>query len=462
LKDQNKHIDDLIRNDFQSDASEFNPDSWNSLKDKLNTISPIDQITKEAFVVDSELPPESVWNNVNDELDIDTVWIRLDAALTKKRIFFYRFFSIAAFLILGIIPFFFFDGDDKVKVVCNDLQEEGEYKVEHNNLVSNRESLTSDTDIHPSIIDNTKNSNLIVVEKRSRRFTNAVNGISKSQTTAPNINSSNGEETSISVMENGASVNALNGEKENSDLLYRSSPVREMNLLTIFKPNSLIDGKLIAPDSSLLALKEKNENSWMIGVTGVIDQTKIMDAQTREGYRRNSLVLNMNSASPGLGFFVRKNLKNNLNVEWESFIWSTQKNRNSLYESGEFILKETSIDYWKNAFMVNKKMDLNKMNPENSFLLGVGLYHSILKGKIVKYDGVITSLNQDVLNTDFGFKSNLLYQKESVRFYFAAGVHADFGLMNIFEGNNILPRYLNTTRNISVGGIVKIGYKFKK
>jgi hypothetical protein len=85
MSDKNGNMDDLIRDGFNSSEESFDFGSWTDIEKKLDARSDIDAQIKSAFLAEAPHTPGDAWPEIKEELDVDTVWTRIDRQLTRRK-----------------------------------------------------------------------------------------------------------------------------------------------------------------------------------------------------------------------------------------------------------------------------------------------------------------------------------------------------------------------------------------
>jgi hypothetical protein len=424
MADDNRNIDDLINESFSDDFGDFDPESWGELNSRLEA-SPkgIDKLVFEAHIPVESVPDDSVWEGIQDALDVQTVWERIQQKWisTIK----YGWYKIACLFLLFILSSY-------------PLDKNQDYFKASNSVIAKNE-------LNSSI-------GLEVVQKNDRKL--LVSNSTVTDTVGnPLTNSLNSENGSYRN-----STNKFETAKQNPQLPI----IPELNFDRIELTKAIIRQTHLNTSSALLLAansaksneinNSESDQKWVLGTFAEINDTWIMDPETRSGFLENSLVYNDISFAPSFGVFVNYNINQNYTLRSDVYINSRLKTRNNLYRSGKLVSKETELTYFKTSLNLGKKL-------KKKFSVYAGPYFSYLRTSNIKFDQVITEYNSSFSSIDYGIQLNLNREHKINDFYLAYGLNSSVGINNIFDGLN-KPAYLNQTRNFTIGLNLRLGYNF--
>ncbi len=434
MADKKKNIDHIINESFQSSDFDFDNSSWGNVKSKLETSTTVDKIVYSALNPTSYDLPEGAWEDMNDALDIETVWKRIEKRTkTRPVLFWWKVAGIA--ILLSLISYELNYHDRLIDDHLNGV---------HEKVISNR-----------TMPENIEKMNKQLTTEKSA---NIQNGNKDEVINKKNIVSSNNK------VNEGSTVSDKKIDidiKETAAIHFKI--IKEINRVRS-KPIKSIDLDL---DKSIVGLTDYSDSivfpvdksKLTIGIVGELNNTWISDVETRLGYSKNSLVYNDFSITPSYGFYIDYKLTPGFIISSEMFVNSIMVTKNNLYRNGELTKKETDLEYFKSSLFVSKNIEMNKLKVGNSLRFSGGGYFSYLKRSFVKYDNVITKLNSGYKLFDYGIKAGISHNLDFKRINFSYGVETTYGLNNVFDGQES-PSHLNNTRNISYGFDIKLGYRF--
>ncbi len=427
MADDNRNIDDLINESYSDDFDDFDPGSWDDLSSRLEQGGKgIDKLVFDSHIPIEAIPDESVWEGIQDALDVQTVWERIQRKwISSLNYGWYKIAGLFLLFILISLPL----GNDSFKLNYSSKNVAGQDDSETN--------ITSDESNHVNVqevtVKNTQEDldNNLTNEEVYRASNSSTN---KSPSLNKEVLAQNEDLTS------GDKYQSLKLELDKIAPRYSSLTTSSANILTVMSQPE----EIISPD--------EEKSKWTIGFLTEINDTWIMDAETRSGFMENSLVYNDISFAPSYGVFVNYNLNEDYVIGSDIYFSSNLKTENNLYKSGKLVSKETELSYFKTSLSLGKKLKKN-------FVVNAGPYLSYLRHSGVSFDGVITEYNSSFNTLDYGLQFNLNRVHDINAFYLAYGLNSSVGINNIFDGWN-KPAYLNQTRNFTIGLNLRLGYNF--
>jgi len=434
-----KNIDQLINESFKNDNFDFDNFDFDTIKNKLDKSTTVDKVVFTAMnPVSSQLPNEA-WENMNDALDIETVWKRLEKRAKRKPFILWWKVAILA-VVLSLISYHQSSNQYSSFLVNHSVLSENfnqkvsnseKFNVPIKKKVKSKESL---------IINNIKNNN-------QKQLINCVLPKNKINKISKNKNFKN----KTIIIENKSSSTV--DDKHRLDKITKISP----KTIIFIDTDTEKEFKQIVKysDSSFLTQKTKK---FEIGLVGEINNTWISDVDTRLGYSKSSLIYNDFSFASSYGLYLDYSITSKLSVGTEIFINSNMKTKNNLYKNSELTKKETNLEYYKSALFLSKALSLSVLKKNGTIIFLGGVYFSYLKRSAIKYNNVITKINKGYKLFDYGLKTGIYHKIDFNRINLSYGLQATYGLNNIFVDDKI-PSYLNLTRNIAYGLNVKLGYR---
>ena len=110
-----------------------------------------------------------------------------------------------------------------------------------------------------------------------------------------------------------------------------------------------------------------------------------------------------------------------------------------------------------------RNMRLKNMNPGSRYFVRLGPYYSILSQKKVYYtrNSEIIDLPETSLSkNDYGVKLSFGWETEIKRIVIGGGLQSEYGIKNLFTGNENVPSDFNRTNNFSYGLFLTLKYKY--
>lgn len=422
-----ENLDDIVSSAF-SNAKSNSPPSfiWDSIDNELQD-SKIDDLARDGFNnLESERAPDTVWENVQDQLDIDRVWDRISLKLSKTRDWnFLRYASIFAII---LIPFYL-DFNTSYKTLLTGLDS---ISVEGSSEIN--ESKTEDISRHSeeliTSIDEPDNIELNDVFKRSKNHDQV------------EINVPSDKELKLltPVQENKALNSQLEINRENIELLA---------------PSGLFKKGIVEIDIK----KRKQFSKWSVGLTGAIENTWLLNNNTRRGFDVNSTIENKLSFGYSAGVFFDYKWHRNFGITVEySFVSKANKNYR-LYNNGEYQIKNNQFHSQRFGIIVGWNSTPKPDKLLYSTVLRSGLYYSRITDSYEYTNGVITELNNYKQN-DLGVRLELGQRIQVKQIGIELGLRSDIGVLNITKSNSLIPSKLNQSHLMSGGVYLKLSYNF--
>ncbi|MFH2142393.1 MAG: hypothetical protein ABIJ97_08230 [Bacteroidota bacterium] len=421
------------------------------------------KLIKDSFELSNSKTPEFIWENIDKQLYVDRVWmslkIKLDNIQTLKiRI---RFFLYSSCIILFVVVFvgsyflmkqqhhldqFVFENATLKTIIFN--------KNKLNDSTYNRTTYSEKEMFENKTM--AKNSALTINE--SRIYTDVI------ETSSNKINDSMHQ---IQIPMNDS--NQFNGEmlviekKKSGEPLYYINP-KEIQIVDINNCSQINDICLPGyyADTSRLFTNYyfmKNE----IGLIYALNSTLLINNDYMENNREGSSVSidPTYASSYGLIYNYKFSMSNSLSLEF--FFISNQNQNAYLYSGGKYYKKTIELDYSKAIILYQKNICFNSMKPYSYYFVKAGGYFSILTKNNIYYvrnDEKIDIPNSMLSKNDYGIKVCIGRELEINNFIIGSGLQSDYGIKNIFKGDENTPSYFNCTNNFSYGLFLSIKLKY--
>ncbi|PHR43975.1 MAG: hypothetical protein COA32_15685 [Fluviicola sp.] len=454
MSDNNKNIDDIIKGGFDDANDDFNLDSWDDLAERLNKNKDLDKSISAAFSGSEEEIPSSIWSNINDDLDVNTVWNRIDKALTKRkrRAFIWWNAASIAFLLILIGNFF--------------------TKLDSNNMVSKyrKESISSSDHRERQIDINSKTlSESTTKEFDNKDLTQGSGSASASSSPANDNYSALLEKKEIKTQENLNSLDQLVTTTRKDD--YFRYPV---SMLEPLLPNFnvlLLDTQLVAVSSIIdtnnvqsevanIQPKEEHAKKWIVGIKASLVNSTILDGLSSEANSENSLVSNNFTVSVNPALFAQYNLSNGFFLQSDVY-WNYRIKRSvNTYNQLKYVSKTTELDYFKLKLNAGKSLNLSQTSGKLKLNVALGGYWDYLKSQREYRNQTLISEQKSYKSNNFGIASEIAVQHDYNRFSFSYGAQVELGLQNINVSSNKKLNTLNSARTLSYGLFMRLGYRF--
>lgn len=474
-----KHIDDLINEVFTESSFNNDAQGWSDISERLTEKTTIDSAVFKAFEETQSELPIGAWGDMNDSLDIDTVWNRL-ASRRKRKPIIYWWKVAGVFVLLGILTGQLYNYSNqpnnttgtrtKIAESAHNQNVETSENKTHSSAknTANSSGQDSNTSNHDkgkgresttanSINNTSSNFNYQVVSNTNSIDNSVINTVSNSITQIATNNSdlNNGNNSRVVVKEDQSENNTLSSK----EITPPQGPIDKLTIKPVHRIESEENPRLVIGDDSMeQPLVPFRRKRFTIGVLGTFDNTWILDATTREGFSETSLVSNEISFGSSYGIYLDYSLPRHFSLSADFYLNSKLNTINYFYDGGNYIKRETNLEYYKFVLQANKNISFGRRKI-NSFHSGFGAYYSILNNEIDQL-GVYTENKNYYRNADFGLKLELGHQIDINHFIVSYGIHLDHGMYNIFKGTAEINSTLNKTNNLSSGGYLRLGFRF--
>jgi len=396
---------------------------------------------KNIVETNNESPPEVVWEEIQNHLDVDTVWTRIDTSLsnqaTKKRRI--AAFAIAAtlFLTVSTLGLWYFLSiysikdtqplvilEPEAEQFTDELEEADE--VEYSDFRTDEEVLTAFT------ADETESQAI---------FEAQLPAIYPEFETHP-VDSFllKADYTPVSI-----------------PLLLADLQIHNETSKTIsYNPSSLGNQEIMSYVGDAI-WAGSIYSSVYIGFTGQFANTWLLNDKTFTGLKSDELTFTDPSFGSNFGIHIGMGVTDRLGLRGE-FLWMS-RNRQTYreYISGNFVSNDLILDYYTLKLFARYNAG-TQLRPH--YLLA-GAYTGVMQQATQNINGDLRNVDSDYESLDYGLILGYEYPVPlGGSLIFTPGVFAKMGLVNVFSGNENIPYYLNRTHNASLNLSFSISYSF--
>ncbi len=185
------------------------------------------------------------------------------------------------------------------------------------------------------------------------------------------------------------------------------------------------------------------------GLAGHLANTWLVNNKTRQGLRSDDLTASLPSFGYSFGIIAGKSITRKIDLQADIFILSLSTQSYNEYMHGQYINNKMRLNY--SSFALSGRWYLFNKNAVRNHSLLLGAYTGILKNAVQDLNGESVSINDDYRSGDYGIIAGYEYLHSiGNNFSIGAGIQSRIGLNNIFAGTDIIPAYLNNTRNASL------------
>jgi hypothetical protein len=374
----------------------------------------------------TEIPPESVWSNIQDNLDVELVWDRVSSKLAisrKKKLLVVFAMAASILLIISITGYLLFFSTNRMEKI---------------QIVQNENALDFKSEEIPNI-----------------------------RNTQDPIQHSGKEPATLTIK-------IYNEESEKNEIYFNSNPTdyEQVTLENYLNPIASIQTFKFQVQKQIdkFSLDVKNQffaedfkesrssfTNFYIGLSGQIANTWLLNSKTIEGLKKTEFTATNPSFGKNVGILLGTNLTKRLDLK-AHFFWISQTNQSyNEYINGLYVSNNLELNYYTACFLFKYKVMKNSGKHNVLF----GGYSGFIQNATQSIDGTKTVILDEYNNVDYGLVIGYEYPVQlNKRITLSTGVITKIGLSNIFTGNEIIPSYLNKTQNASVNLSFSLNYSF--
>lgn len=453
MSDDNKNIDDIIKGGFDDTNDDFNLDSWDDLANRLDQNDDLDGSIASAFNTAEEEVPSSVWSNVNDDLDIDTVWSRINTALTKRKrraLIWWNAASIA-FVILIIGGLITRQSIEQLYTAESVNIEQQKLELDNSTIDFNPDKLTTSSIETKTGELNTSEVNTFITEAAKSEPSRVDNDIYK-------------REKFISQKQPSKKDQNLSTPLKDQIDHDRDILISSLEPLMLRFNYHLIPTKLNSNNNfnELTNNRTKDDptRKWLIGLKGSAVNCEIIDGLSSQANSENSLVSSNFTVTFNPALFAQYKLKNGYFLQTD-FYWNYKVRRSvNQYDQLEYVSKTTELDYLRINFNAGKSFQLSKLTDKINLNVTLGGYWDYLKSQREYRGRTLISKEKSYDSNNYGLSSEIAIQHNFKRISIAYGTELDLGLHNINLTSASAFSGFNAARTLSYGLFFRLGYSF--
>ncbi len=355
-----------------------------------------------------EEPPEALWDAIQNDLDVEQVWTRLDQTLplNKKRPI-YAILAVAASLALLVSAGLW-------------MLNRPEQQIRDSSLPSiTEQALMPMERLAYKPLDTTFAEAII-----TRKDFVPAPTFSLQQTHTP-----------------ASTISHLYIHRPFADYLY---PLEAGQTALLAARSMHPTDKPIYSDIDIPDHSWQTEAIWQVGVTGQLANTWMVNTKTIEGLQSDNLTTTNATFGNSIGLHVTWLASPRMKIKNEWHIKSRTGQSYNEYINGQYVATSLDLNYINTALLFYYHPLQNK--PLHSIALG--LYGGMLQEATRQKNGDMERITGDYASFDFGLLLGYEYEHRIAKgLSLGSGIYTRYGLTNIFAGNQIVPAYLNQTRN---------------
>ena len=375
-------------------------------------------------------PPENVWNNIHDELDVDNVWQRLSSHLQKEQRRELIPYLVAASAIL--LFFLFYPSQNKQS-----------YNLAENEIIKNFPKIERASEEGKSISLDTEGDNAQVSEEFTSSAFNSLNTEDYFSMAVNREENRDKERTTIS--------NAL------TKLNNRSPGVSEVQ----YKPTLASHQPNKPEKSEAQQEEEKFKSQFYAGISGELGKSWLLSNKTIYSITSSPFSSANPSDESTFGFSGGVKLSERWAFELGASFNGNKGQVYKEYTDGQLVTNQISLNYSSLNIKGKYKFISKTRNLPVSHNLVFGTYIGYLSNAAQKIESSSNNIKSDYKNYDLGLIIGYEIDAQILpKYTLSTGVQIDPGLINIYNGNEELPASFNRTYNASIGVNISIKRSF--
>ncbi len=368
-----------------------------------------------------EDPPEKVWDSIQDELDVDQVWHRLEANLEgRKRKKALLVFSMAASLalLIAIGSIFYFTREPQPEIATLDTSPPAEPETPESRMPGQPADESIAKKLQPI-------EGVLALSEKKHPSSEEIRGAMVESTglTLPSLEAPESKATGPLPAE----------------IISRDSFSKEIAQKTLI-------AEILEPQTK--------RKEFFIGATGQLANTWMLNQKTIQGLNPEELTHTNLSFGKNFGILAGTRINERMILQGEFFFLSQKRQSYNEYLGGQFVSSNLELDY--STLTLLFKYQIAENSPH--YLAG-GIYGSSLKNAVQKIESELTDVRNEYNSLDYGLVAGYEYQFPIAgNWNLGAGLFFRYGLKNIFSGNEMIPDYLNRTQNAAFNASFSLNY----
>ncbi len=404
-------------------------------------------------------PPTKVWEDIQNDLDIDLVYERLEKTLAKDRrkAWIWRASSAAGILLFLSIGYWLVYREDfspHERPVAQKSTNK-EYTIEPISRQSDKLILPTDSTGTIITIKNNEKTLLSAETAGNNMIAGSTQESLKVRTASlPNVIISKADSTK----DRNIDISSISPEKQLA-ALDLSLPEIPPNLDILESPLVHIENPETKTEFPLPINNNTNKTLSKITVSahGEVANTWLISPKTKEAFNPQELTANRATFKQNYGFSIAGNITYRWEITGQFSLTKQNGQHYKEYYQGKYVTNQINLEYTDLAFKIRYRPFRKNLN----HALSSGIYLGFLDNAYQNIGGEIKNITSDYSNTDFGLIVGYQYFAPITdKITLAAGTFYRQGLKNIFAGNQLVNNSLNHSTNTSFNFTLSLGYTF--
>ncbi|WP_291856395.1 PorT family protein [Marinilabilia sp.] len=401
-------------------------------------------------------PPSNTWENIQNDLDIDLVYDRLEKSLAaeRRKVWIWRASSAASILLLLSVGYMLINRVRQTSTeqpIAQNTTSNSHLSIDTISIQTNSQILQTDSTTNPTqitkeipeLIPITEESSLIV------------------QTNAKSIEKKSSlESDSFKIHTVGLEIQLVDNSNRylNSRLASMEFSMPDFQLITV--PESPLAHPEYPkikqePPHPIINNRRIYFSKITISAHGEIANTWLISPKTVEAFDPQELTATRPTFKQNYGISVA----GTLTERWEVIGQFSMDRQNGQhykeYYQGKYVSNNIDLEYTDLALKARYRPFRKTLNHAFS----AGIYTGFLNNARQFIGSETFNISSDYANTDFGLTAGYEYFAPLTdKITLAAGVFYRQGLKNVFTGNKQISSNLNHSTNTSFNFTLSVGY----
>ncbi len=433
-----------IKESFEQINSSAPENLWDKISGELDSSSLTDNVLddkiKNSFNSVNKQAPEYIWNNINRQLNIDTVWNRISKVLDRRQLF-YKTTKAAVYALFLIMLLW---GGYMYRY---NLYDNGE------NFSKNYKDIITEKDVKAKQVKTSGN------KKQRNVLSENSKKISRNNQVHPDNSNSESEYETISVNRNNTFLKAETELKQlQADSNNYLPPVIPPVLFSEIKNSGFVFPEIEFPNKGTKYIQRKYK-PFSIGFIYQYDNTWLINNETRTAFDKTSLVATNYSLTGSYAVLLNYSISCFSEISTEFYVNDKIIQDYGEYIEGRYSNKKIELTYLKAALLYKQNFSVKINQNKSKFSISAGMYAAKLNTEYRYLDNKIVSTENLYDNFDYGIKINAGKEVDLGQFVFGYGLNTEYGLKNIFTGNNNMKAEFDITKTYKIGAYVSLRYK---
>ena len=385
-------------------------------------------------------PPESAWENIQDDLDVEQSWEVIDEYLTKKAAAKRNYILAGAASILIVIAFGIYRysnlnlKEKEIKSVTESVNHAGTEKSDMGNNANNKfiteERVAGKTKESSTLKDKNKRALLVVKEVGQDSTTERKTEYNKEI-------------------------------KPTDDLIFEKIDLKKEFSNFAYKPGIITGEQNVFNTEKDNVHERKAFKKLYIGSTWQIANTWLLNEKTYNGLERSTLTASNTTFGSNFGVYIGTNIAKSIDLQMDINILAKNNQSYNEYLNGKYINDKLTLNY-SQVVLSFRYYKISRRFMQGEHGINMGGYLGYLHNASQMLDNEIINLSNDYNTLDYGVFLSYEYVIPIYRqLGLGTGVRIYYGLKNIYTGNENIPAYLNKTNTASVNITFTLKYNLK-